>query len=169
VESSSTSSSSTLRSSTTGCKSATKPYPFIHLAWHHTTLGFLQQHQRRLNIIVNMGVLGSLIPLVILFSVIGGFGWFGYQIYLYSQDLAEHGKKHMKKKNISFTQDGGLSIGVKEVRSEDYEDSTQRAFVKTWNLANESQAEARRASSTHLNAKPSLSRGNSGASGRSQQ
>jgi len=116
-----------------------------------------------------MGAFGSLVPLLILFGFIGAFGWFGFQIYLYSQDLAEHGKKHMQKKNISFTKDGGLRVGVKEVRAEDYEDSTQRAFVKTWNLANESQAEARRSSNTNLAPKPSISRGNSGTSGKSQQ
>lgn len=33
-----------------------------------------------------------------------------------------------------FTKDGA-KVGVKEVRAEDYADRTQRAFVKTWNAA----------------------------------
>jgi len=73
----------------------------------------------------------------------------------------------MEKKNISFTKDGGLRVGVKDIKAEDYEDKTQSMFVKTWNLGNESQAEARRASNSNLNAKPSISRGNSGVSTKS--
>jgi hypothetical protein len=44
---------------------------------------------------------------------------------LYSNDLATKGKAHLEKKNISFTNDG-MKVGVKEVKTEDYEDSTQR-------------------------------------------
>ena len=41
----------------------------------------------------------SLLPLVILFTVVGGAAYFGYQIYLWSNDLADRGQKHMEKKN----------------------------------------------------------------------
>jgi hypothetical protein len=103
-----------------------------------------------------MGVFGNLFPLVILFLVVGGAGWVGYQvsspsscclskycehdvltmrqIYLYTEELAERGVKKMEKKNVVFTKDGAR-VGVKEVRAEDYADRTQRAFVKTWNAA----------------------------------
>jgi len=97
-----------------------------------------------------MGVLGSLVPLVILFSFIGAIAWFGYQVYLYTHDLAEHGRKHMEKKNISFTKDGGLKVGVKDKRAEDIEDSTKSMFVKTWNLGNESKATERKSSNANL-------------------
>jgi hypothetical protein len=32
----------------------------------------------------------------------------------------------MEKKNISFSKDGGLKVGVKHVNAEDIEDRTQR-------------------------------------------
>lgn len=99
-----------------------------------------------------MGALGNLVPLVILFVVVAGMGWVGYQvrrrppqptcalliqllqIYLYSNELAERGVRKMEKKNVVFTKDGAR-VGVKEVNTEDYADRTQRAFVKTWNAA----------------------------------
>ncbi|KAI1525740.1 hypothetical protein PtrSN002B_010439 [Pyrenophora tritici-repentis] len=59
-----------------------------------------------------MGAL-NLIPLIILFAVVGGIGWVGYQIYLYSNELAERGVKKMEKKNVVFTKDGA-KVGVKE-------------------------------------------------------
>jgi hypothetical protein len=58
------------------------------------------------------------------------------QIFLYSNELAERGVKKMEKKNVVFTKDGA-KVGVKEVSTESYTDKTQRAFVKTWNAAQE--------------------------------
>ncbi|KAF1833179.1 hypothetical protein BDW02DRAFT_570269 [Decorospora gaudefroyi] len=58
------------------------------------------------------------------------------QIFLYSNELAERGVKKMEKKNVVFTKDGA-KVGVKEVSTESYTDKTQRAFVKTWNTAQE--------------------------------
>jgi len=104
-----------------------------------------------------MGVL-SLIPLLILFAFIGAFAWFGYQIYLYSLEMAQQGKKHMEKGPIVFTKDG-MKVNVKDVSREDYEDSTQSVLVKTWNLANESKSGGSRASSR---TRPINSRQNSG-------
>lgn len=43
----------------------------------------------------------------------------------------------MEKKNVVFGPDG-MKVGVKEVSAEDYADKTQRAFVKTWNAAQDS-------------------------------
>lgn len=43
----------------------------------------------------------------------------------------------MEKKNVVFTKDGA-KVGVKEVSAEQYADKTQRAFVKTWNAAQDS-------------------------------
>ncbi|KAJ4383148.1 hypothetical protein N0V86_001190 [Didymella sp. IMI 355093] len=76
----------------------------------------------------------NLIPLVILTLVVAGAGWLGYQIYLYSNELAERGVRKMEKKNVVFTNEG-LKVGVKEVSAEQYADKTQRAFVNTWNAA----------------------------------
>jgi hypothetical protein len=47
------------------------------------------------------------------------------QIFLYSLNVAEQSKKHMAKGPISFSKDG-VKVNVKDVRREDYEDSTQR-------------------------------------------
>lgn len=81
-----------------------------------------------------MGAIGNLIPLVILFLFVGGAAWVGYQIYLYTNQLADRGTRKLEKKNIVFSKDGA-KVGVKEVNTEDYTDRTQRAFVKTWNAA----------------------------------
>ena len=70
--------------------------------------------------------LTSLLPLVILFAIVGGAAYFGYQIYLWSNELADRGQKHMEKKNMTFTKDGGLKVGVKEMDAEEYADRTQR-------------------------------------------
>ncbi|KAF2147425.1 uncharacterized protein K452DRAFT_304266 [Aplosporella prunicola CBS 121167] len=79
-----------------------------------------------------MGSLGKLLPLLILFTVLGFMAYFGFQIYLYANELADKGKKSMEKKNVVFTKDG-MKVGVKEVRDEDYEDKTQSFLVKAWN------------------------------------
>jgi hypothetical protein len=47
------------------------------------------------------------------------------QIYLYSNDLAAHGKRQMEKSNISFSK-GGMQVKVKNVKGEEIEDRTQR-------------------------------------------
>ena len=73
-----------------------------------------------------MASIGSFIPLVILLLVVGGGAWVGYQIYLWSNEMTDRGKKHMEKKNMSFTKEGGLKVGVKELKTEAYEDKTQK-------------------------------------------
>ena len=73
-----------------------------------------------------MAALGSLIPLLVLFIIVGGGGYIGYQIYLWSNEMTDRGKKHMEKKNMSFTKEGGLKVGVKEMKNEAYEDKTQK-------------------------------------------
>ena len=73
-----------------------------------------------------MGALGNLVPLIILFVVVGGGGYIAYQIYAWSNEMGERGKKSMEKRNMSWTKDGGLKVGVKEVGTEAYEDKTQK-------------------------------------------
>ncbi|KAF4301421.1 hypothetical protein GTA08_BOTSDO10606 [Botryosphaeria dothidea] len=80
-----------------------------------------------------MGSLGQLIPLLILFVTVGVIAFIGYQIYLYTNELADKGVKKMEKKNIVFSKDG-MKVGVKEVRDEDYADRTQSVLVKAWSL-----------------------------------
>jgi len=91
----------------------------------------------------------NLVPLAILFAVVGGIAWVGYQIFLYSSELADRGVKKMEKKNVVVTKDGAR-VGVKEVSAEAYADKTQKAFVKTWNAAQEGGAPVSRSSTrTH--------------------
>lgn len=73
-----------------------------------------------------MAGIGSLIPLFILFAVVAGFGFVGYHMFLWSNELADRGKKKMEKQNMSFTEDGGLRVGVKGMSSESYADKTQK-------------------------------------------
>ncbi|KAF2028698.1 hypothetical protein EK21DRAFT_113554 [Setomelanomma holmii] len=87
-------------------------------------------------------VASSLLPLVILFAVVGAFAWVGYQIFLYTNQLAERGVHKLEKKNVVFTKDGA-KVGVKEISVEDYADRTQKAFVKTWNAAQDGTTTAR--------------------------
>lgn len=68
----------------------------------------------------------SLVPLIILFIVVGVGGFIGYSIYAWSNELADRGKKKMEKKNMSFTKDGGLRVGLKEQGDERMADKTQK-------------------------------------------
>ncbi|KAG9529823.1 hypothetical protein KCU93_g3150, partial [Aureobasidium melanogenum] len=79
-----------------------------------------------------MGAIANLLPLVILFVFVGAFAFVGYQMYLWTNDLANHGKKTMEKKNVMFTKDG-MKVGVKEMSEEEYADRTQSVLVNTWN------------------------------------
>ena len=73
-----------------------------------------------------MAGIGNLIPLIILLIVVAGGGFIGYQVYLWSEEMKDRGKRHMEKKNVSFTKDGGLKVGVKEIKDENYVDKTQK-------------------------------------------
>ncbi|EME81383.1 uncharacterized protein MYCFIDRAFT_211830 [Pseudocercospora fijiensis CIRAD86] len=77
----------------------------------------------------------SLFPLIILFGVLGILAFLGYQIYLWSNELADRGSKHMEKKHMSFTKDGGLRVSVKEQGDEKLGDKTQNVIVNAWNNA----------------------------------
>ncbi|KXT02307.1 hypothetical protein AC578_194 [Pseudocercospora eumusae] len=77
----------------------------------------------------------SLLPLLILFCVLGILAFLGYQIYTWSNELADRGSKHMEKKNMKFTKDGGLRVKVKDQGDEKLGDKTQNVLVNTWNNA----------------------------------
>jgi hypothetical protein len=76
----------------------------------------------------------KLLPLVILFAVIGGFAFVGYHLYLTVQKISTTTSEKMGKKNVVFSKDG-LKVGVKEVKNENYVDTTQSFLVKAWNLS----------------------------------
>ena len=73
-----------------------------------------------------MSALSNLIPLLILFAIVGGGAFILYQISVWSNTMADRGKRHMEKKNMSFTKEGGLKVGVKDMKNEAYEDKTQK-------------------------------------------
>ena len=45
--------------------------------------------------IAKMGALSNLLPLIVLFVVLGGGAYIGYQIYMWSNEMTDRGKKHM--------------------------------------------------------------------------
>jgi hypothetical protein len=46
-------------------------------------------------------------------------------MYLYTEELANRGKKHLEKKNIHLSREGG-TVGVKGKNEEELGDQTQR-------------------------------------------
>lgn len=73
-----------------------------------------------------MAKASNLIPLIILFLVVGAAAYVGYQIYLWSNELADRAGKKMEKKNMAFTKEGGLRVGVRESSNENVGDKTQK-------------------------------------------
>lgn len=73
-----------------------------------------------------MSALSNLLPLIILFGIMGGGAFVLYQVSVWTNTLADRSKKHMEKKHMTFTKEGGLKVGVKEMKAEAYEDKTQK-------------------------------------------
>jgi len=78
--------------------------------------------------------LSKILPLIILFIVLGVFAFIGYQLYVSVQKISSAASEKMQAKNIVFTKDG-LKVGVKDVKNESYVDATQGFLVKAWNLS----------------------------------
>ena len=72
-----------------------------------------------------MTILGKLVPLVILFIALAIAAFIGYAIYTIATDIADKTSKKMEQKNVSFGKEG-MKIGVKEIKTENYVDQTQR-------------------------------------------
>ena len=72
-----------------------------------------------------MTLLGKLVPLVILFLVLAFAAFIGYAAYTIATDVADKTSKKMEKKNVSFGKEG-MKIGVKEIKTENYVDQTQK-------------------------------------------
>ncbi|KAF2227932.1 hypothetical protein BDZ85DRAFT_255131 [Elsinoe ampelina] len=81
-----------------------------------------------------MGAFKNLLPLIFLFAFIGVGAYFGYQIYTWSNEMADRGMRKMEKKNVVFTKDG-MKVGVKEVSAEEAADRQQNYLVKAWNFS----------------------------------
>lgn len=85
-------------------------------------------------------------------------------MYIFSNHLADRGKKHMEKKNINFTKDG-MRVGVKGRTQEQNADKVQDTLVKTWNLSGAQIEERPNSSRTSSSAsRPSTSRTNTASS-----
>jgi len=78
--------------------------------------------------------LSKLLPLLILFIVLGAFAFVGYHLYLTFQKISDKTSEKMQSKNVVFTKDG-MKVGVKELKTESYVDTTQGFLVKAWNLS----------------------------------
>ncbi len=72
-----------------------------------------------------MAPISKLLPLIVLALGIVVTMFVGYVIYTIVTDIADKTSKKMERKNVSFGKEG-LKIGVKEVKTENYVDQTQR-------------------------------------------
>ena len=84
--------------------------------------------------ILNNTTCSKLAPLIILLFVVAIFAFVGYHLYLTAQKISSATSDKMQSKNVVLTKDG-LKVGVKEVRTESYVDTTQSFLVKAWNLS----------------------------------
>ena len=67
----------------------------------------------------------SLIPLVILLIVVAIFAVVGFIAYSIVQDVTKSTREKMEERNVMFTKDG-MTVGVNELKDEDYRDRSQR-------------------------------------------
>lgn len=75
-----------------------------------------------------------LIPLLILFLFLLVAAGVGFIVYSIVTDIASKTSKKMEDHNVSVGKDG-LKIALKEVKHEDYVDSTRNVLVQAWNLS----------------------------------
>jgi len=68
----------------------------------------------------------NLIPLIVLFVVVGVAAFIGYGLYQWSNELAERANKKMEKQHMSFTKEGGLKVEVKGLQDEQSAAKTQK-------------------------------------------
>jgi Flp pilus assembly protein CpaB len=69
--------------------------------------------------------LKHLIPLFVLVVVVGILTFVGLAVYSIVQEVSTKAREKIEKKNISITK-GGLKVGVKELRDEEYRDRSQK-------------------------------------------
>jgi hypothetical protein len=67
----------------------------------------------------------NLIPVIILFVLVGLLAFVGFVAYSIVQDISDKTKAKMEKRNIMFSKDG-MKVGVKEINDEEYKDRSQR-------------------------------------------
>jgi len=79
-----------------------------------------------------MAKTNSVLPLIILFIVVGVAAGVGYIVFSIVQDISNKTKEKMEKKNLTFTKDG-LKVGIQEIKDEDYKAKSQSVLVNVWN------------------------------------
>ncbi|KAF4121548.1 hypothetical protein GMORB2_1956 [Geosmithia morbida] len=75
----------------------------------------------------------KLIPLILVFIIVGVIVWVGYQVSAGAQKIRDEASERMERKNLVWSQDG-LKVGVKDRENEAYVDQTQGWVVKAWKL-----------------------------------
>ncbi|GKZ30398.1 hypothetical protein AbraIFM66950_008968 [Aspergillus brasiliensis] len=73
-----------------------------------------------------------LYPLFILLFVLLILSIIFYVTYSIIQDVKRNTRSKMEKKNVTFSRDG-VTVGVKELKDEDYLDRSQSILVNMWN------------------------------------
>ncbi|KAJ5808509.1 hypothetical protein N7474_009778, partial [Penicillium riverlandense] len=74
----------------------------------------------------------NILPLIILFVVVGILAAVGYVAYTIAQGVSKTTREKMERKNIAITKDG-MKVQVKEINDEEYKDTTQSVLVNMWN------------------------------------
>ena len=69
--------------------------------------------------------IAQLFSFTLLLLALGVAAFVGYVVYSIVTDIADKTSQKMEKKNVSFGKEG-VKIGVKEVKTENYVDQTQR-------------------------------------------
>lgn len=80
-----------------------------------------------------MARLFDILPVILLMVVAAIFGFIAYQIYIYSHTVVRTSEEKLAKKNINFSKNGGLQVGVKDISAEQYGEKLQKGLVDTWN------------------------------------
>jgi len=75
---------------------------------------------------------GRFVPLLLLFLFIGILAFIGFVIYSTVMDIKTQAKKKMDKKHVKVSR-VGMTVGVKELKDEDYKDRSQSVLVNVWN------------------------------------
>ncbi|KAI9735891.1 MAG: hypothetical protein M1834_001357 [Cirrosporium novae-zelandiae] len=82
-----------------------------------------------------MSLLKSLVPLVAIILLLGVIAFVIFVAYQVANDVGTKTKEKLERKNMAFGKDGGLTVGVKARKNEEYVDKTQSVLVKAWNLS----------------------------------
>lgn len=72
------------------------------------------------------------IPLLVLSVLVGILAFIGFVVYRTVTDIKSQTKKKMEKKHVKVSR-VGMTVGVKEIKDEEYKDRSQSVLVSVWN------------------------------------